>query len=185
MTKAQKDEYWMDYIQQCRVSGLSDYAWCSQNGISTSSFYYNIKHNSVPKILEKSEVAPIHCNELQETKIVLPKKHMHSIAIHLEYNGFVLAISNLMAIVRDTYELDPIINSLFLFCGKRCDRLKALHFDKDGFVLLYKPLDSGCFQWPCNSKEVRNFTRQEFRRLMKCLSIEQPKAIIPVAKKPF
>jgi hypothetical protein len=33
MTKAQKDEYWMDCIQQCRVSGLSDYAWCSQNGI--------------------------------------------------------------------------------------------------------------------------------------------------------
>ena len=43
MTKAEKDKYWMDCIQQCRVSGLSDYAWCNQNGISTSSFYYNIK----------------------------------------------------------------------------------------------------------------------------------------------
>lgn len=43
MTKAQKDEYWMNCIQQCRVSGLSDYAWCNKNGISISSFYYNIK----------------------------------------------------------------------------------------------------------------------------------------------
>ncbi|MDW2799669.1 hypothetical protein RZO55_19010 [Clostridium boliviensis] len=38
LTKAQKDEYWMDCIQQCRVSGLSDYAWCSQNGIPTKLF---------------------------------------------------------------------------------------------------------------------------------------------------
>lgn len=47
--------------------------------------------------------------------------------------------------------------------AERCDWLKALHFDKDGFVLLYKRLDSGRFQWPRNSEEVRNLTRQEFR----------------------
>jgi hypothetical protein len=27
---------------------------------------------SVPKVLEKTEVVPIHYNELQETKVVLP-----------------------------------------------------------------------------------------------------------------
>ena len=43
MTKAEKDNYWMDCIQQCRVSGMSDYAWCNQNGISISSFYYNVR----------------------------------------------------------------------------------------------------------------------------------------------
>ncbi len=90
MTKAQKDEYWMDCIQQCRISGLSDYAWCSQNGIPTSSFYYNIKRlrkkasmipASVPKVLEKTEIVPIHYNEQRETKVVLPKKQTDSIAI--------------------------------------------------------------------------------------------------------
>ena len=40
------------------------------------------------------------------------------------------SIDGLMAIVRDTYELDPYSNSLFLFCGRRCDRIKALHFEK-------------------------------------------------------
>ena len=103
MTKAQKDEYWMDCIQKCRVSGLSDYAWCSQNGIPTSSFYYNIKRlrkkasmipASVPKVVEKTEIVPIHYNELQETKVVLPKTQTDSIAIRLEYNGVVLDISN-------------------------------------------------------------------------------------------
>ena len=33
-----KDE-WMSLITQCRQSGLSDSAWCEQNGIPSSSFY--------------------------------------------------------------------------------------------------------------------------------------------------
>lgn len=90
-----------------------------------------------------------------------------------------------MAIVRDTYELDPYSNSLFLFCGRRCDRIKALHFEKDGFCLYYKRLDNGRFQWPRDSSEVRNLTRQEYRWLLEGLSIDQPKAIRPAGKKGF
>jgi transposase len=51
------------------------------------------------------------------------------------YTDMRRSIDGLMAIVRDTYELDPFSNSLFLFCGKRCDRLKELHFEK--MVLCY------------------------------------------------
>ena len=51
-----------------------------------------------------------------------------------------------MAIVRDTYELDPYSNSLFLFCGRRCDRIKALHFEKDAVTgskrFILKKMDS-------------------------------------------
>lgn len=103
MTKTQKDEYWMNCIQQCRISGLSDYAWCHQNGISASSFYYNIKRlrmkasvvpASVPKVVEKPEIVPIHYKKLQETNVVLPKNQMDTIAIRLEYNGVVMSISN-------------------------------------------------------------------------------------------
>ncbi|HJD26592.1 IS66 family insertion sequence element accessory protein TnpB [Blautia sp. An46] len=43
------------------------------------------------------------------------------------YTDMRKSIDGLMAIVRDTYELDPYSNSLFLFCGRRCDRIKALH----------------------------------------------------------
>lgn len=87
------------------------------------------------------------------------------------------SIDGLMAIVRDTFELDPFSNSLFLFCGRRCDRIKALHREKDGFCLLYKRLDEGRYQWPRNASEVRSLSRQEFRWLMEGLTIEQPKAI--------
>lgn len=95
------------------------------------------------------------------------------------------SIDGLMAIVQQTYKMDPYSNSLYLFCGRRCDRIKALHFEKDGFVLLYKRLDNGRFQWPRSSKEVKALTRQEYRWLLEGLSIEQPKAIRPTEKKPF
>ena len=91
------------------------------------------------------------------------------------------SIDGLMAIIRDTYKMDPYSNALFLFCGRKADRIKALYFDKTGFVLLYKRLESGRFQWPRNASEVRPLTRQEYRWLLEGLSIEQPKAFQPVS----
>ena len=93
------------------------------------------------------------------------------------YTDMRKSIDGLMSIIKNTYDLDPFANALYLFCGRRCDRIKALHFDKDGFVLYYKRLDSGRYQWPRKASEVRPLTRQEFRWLMEGLSIEQPKAI--------
>lgn len=101
------------------------------------------------------------------------------------YTDMRKSIDGLMAIVHTTYELDPYSNSLFLFCGRRCDRIKALHFEKDGFVLLYKRLDNGRFQWPRSSEEVRTLSRQEYRWLMEGLSPDQPGAIKPATKKQF
>lgn len=69
------------------------------------------------------------------------------------------SFDGLMAIVRDSYDLDPYSNALFLFCGRDCRKIKALHFDKDGFVLMQKRLDgSGRFQWPRNASEARQLT---------------------------
>lgn len=93
------------------------------------------------------------------------------------------SIEGLMSIIRDAYEMDPYANALFLFCGRKKNTIKALRFDKDGFVLYLKRLDNGRFQWPKDASEVRPLNRQEFRWLMEGLSIEQPKAIKPVLQK--
>ena len=70
------------------------------------------------------------------------------------------SFDGLMAIIRDNYQLDPYANALFLFCGRDSRKLKALHFDKDGFVLYQKRLDgNGRFQWPRNASEARLLTR--------------------------
>lgn len=95
------------------------------------------------------------------------------------------SIDGLMTIIRDTYKMDPFANAVYLFCGRKSTTIKALHFDKDGFVLLIKRLDTGRYQWPRNSEEVKLLTRQQFRWLMEGLSIEQPKAIRSSINKDF
>ena len=72
-------------------------------------------------------------------------------------------------------ELDE--ESLFLFCGRRTDRIKALYFSGDGYILLYKRLNNGRFQWPRSEAELRKLDAQSFRWLMEGLEIEQKKAI--------
>lgn len=83
--------------------------------------------------------------------------------------------------VQQRFQLDPFSDSLFLFCGRRTDRIKALYWEGDGFVLLYKRLENGRFQWPRTPEDVRTLTEQQFRWLMEGLSIDQPKALHPVA----
>ena len=75
------------------------------------------------------------------------------------------------------------IDSLFLFCGRRTDRIKALYWSGDGYILLYKRLSNGNFQWPRSEAELRKLDAREFRWLMEGLKVEQPKAIKKVAKK--
>ena len=62
-----------------------------------------------------------------------------------------------------------------------CDRIKALLYENDGFVLLYKRLTAseGRYRWPRNKNEVQPITWRQFDWLMSGLEIEQPKAIRP------
>jgi transposase len=87
------------------------------------------------------------------------------------------AIDGLSALVQNNFQLNPFQNSLFLFCGRKRDRVKALLWEGDGFVLLYKRLESGRFQWPNDPEAVRSITKQELRWLLEGLSVNQPKAV--------
>lgn len=102
---------------------------------------------------------------------------VQSIFIVCGYTDMRKSIDGLVAIIKETYDLDPFSNSLFLFCGRRGDRLKAIHWENDGFVLMYKRLEGGRFQWPRFQEEVRDLSWKEFRWLMEGLAIDQPRAL--------
>ena len=92
------------------------------------------------------------------------------------YTDLRRGIDGLANLVQSQFQMDPFQRALFLFCGRRRDRLKALYWEGDGFLLLYKRLESGSFQWPRSTEEVQALTPQQYRWLMEGLKTEQPKA---------
>ena len=92
------------------------------------------------------------------------------------YTDLRKGIDGLASMVQQQFQLDSFTNTLFLFCGRRRDRIKGLYWEKDGFILLYKRLERGAYQWPRNENEARSLTPQQYRWLMEGLKIEQPKA---------
>jgi transposase len=50
--------------------------------------------------------------------------------------------------VRNTWRLDPFGGHLYVFLGRRLDRVKILVWDRNGFVLYYKRLSQGRFRMP-------------------------------------
>ena len=96
------------------------------------------------------------------------------------YTDLRKGIDGLAALVQQQFHLDPFQNTLFLFCGRQRDRIKGLYWEGDGFLLVYKRLESGSFQWPRDGNEAKEITAQQYRWLMARLSMEQPKAHRPV-----
>ena len=93
------------------------------------------------------------------------------------YTDLRRGIDGLATLVQQQFNLDPFSNTLFLFCGRRTDRIKALYWCGDGYILLYKRLSNGRFQWPRSEAELRLLDPQSFRWLMEGLRIEQKTAI--------
>ena len=95
------------------------------------------------------------------------------------YTDMRKSIDGLCSVIRDQLKMETSGDSLFLFCGRRADRIKAILKEPDGYVLIYKKLTAahGRYQWPRNRSEVRNLTWKEFDWLMSGLDIDQPKAI--------
>lgn len=93
------------------------------------------------------------------------------------YTDLRRGIDGLAAMVTQQFGKELREDSLFLFCGQKTDRIKALYYSGDGYVLLYKRLNNGAFQWPRTAAELRQLDIRSFRWLMEGLQIDQPKAI--------
>lgn len=92
------------------------------------------------------------------------------------YTDLRKGIDGLAQIIGTQFELNPFQkNVLFLFCGKRCDRIKGLLWEGTGFLLLYKRLEAGSFSWPRTTSQAAELTRDQYRMLMAGLNPVSPK----------
>lgn len=80
-------------------------------------------------------------------------------------------IDSLAYLVKSQFSLDPFSGAVFLFCGSKKDRFKALYWDGQGFWLLYKRFENGKLSWPNDQEQVKQLTTEQLDWLMKGFSI--------------
>ena len=93
------------------------------------------------------------------------------------YTDMRKSIDGLAALVQNQFQMDPFAPALYLFCGRKCDRIKALLWEGDGFLLLYKRIENGNFRWPRTADEALEIDPEQYKMLMQGLEI--------VAKRPI
>ncbi|MCR5812319.1 MAG: IS66 family insertion sequence element accessory protein TnpB [Lachnospiraceae bacterium] len=85
-------------------------------------------------------------------------------------------IDGLSTIVKGQFQMDAFQEDvLFLFCGSKQDRFKALCWEGDGFVLMYKRIENGRLKWPRKREDACSISPEELHRLLDGLTIlEEP-----------
>ena len=87
-------------------------------------------------------------------------------------------IAGLLMIIENEFYLNPFHpNSIYLFCGRRSNTIKAIVMEDDGCLLLTKKLNAGRYQWPRSSSEVKDISEEQFKLLMDGFEIERRSTI--------
>jgi transposase len=81
-------------------------------------------------------------------------------------------IDGLAALVNDVLSQDPFTGHVFVFRGRRADRVKILVWDKNGFVLYYKRLEKGRFRFPDATSPCRELDSTGLTLLLEGLDLE-------------
>lgn len=80
----------------------------------------------------------------------------------------------LAAIVQEKLLEDPFSGHVFVFRGKRGDRIKVLWWSGDGLCLLAKRLEHGHFVWPSAESGSINLTTAQLSMLLEGIDWRRP-----------
>lgn len=81
-------------------------------------------------------------------------------------------IDGLASIIQNHFFLDPFEEgTLFLFCGRKTNRMKGLLWEE------------GRFQWPRKTEDIENISIEQYHWLLEGMAITQRKTIQKVERK--
>jgi transposase len=70
---------------------------------------------------------------------------------------------------------NPLSGHLFVFRGRRGDRIKILSWDRDGYALWYKRLESGVFRFPAEGPEAKEITTSDLGLILEGIDLRSVK----------
>ena len=82
------------------------------------------------------------------------------------------SIDGLSGLVTEILDSDPFSGFLFLFRGRRGDRIKILLWDRNGFLMVYKRLEKGRFRFPKASSSRIELGSTQLTLLLDGLDVE-------------
>ena len=86
------------------------------------------------------------------------------------------SIDGLSILVENQMELNPFSEYLFAFCNRKRTTVKILYWERNGFCLWMKRLESQRFQWPQSDVASIAISDRELTWLLDGLPIRQTKA---------
>lgn len=86
----------------------------------------------------------------------------------------------LAALVQTQLQADPFSGHLFVFRGRRGDRIKVLWWDGDGMCLFAKRLERGHFVWPRADGKRVALTSAQLSMLLEGIDWRHPVRTAPV-----
>ncbi len=68
------------------------------------------------------------------------------------------SFDTLAALVQEVLGLDPLSGHLFVFRGRRADRVKILWWDTHGYAIYYRRLERGTYRFPRPEQDAASVT---------------------------
>lgn len=75
----------------------------------------------------------------------------------------------LSGLVRNEWKKDPLSGDVFIFLSKQRNKIKLLHWQKDGFIIYSKRLEKGTFELP-NENNIE-LTGQQLQFILDGISL--------------
>jgi transposase len=92
--------------------------------------------------------------------------------LHRAPIDFRAGMNSLVTLVEQTMQLDPFSRAVFAFHNRRRDRIKLLLYDRSGFWLMMKRLETDRFVWPRQPQVVIELTTEQLHWLLDGIDIE-------------